>query len=101
MNSSTVFIYHNPMDGESRLVQADLKRKYGGKNDPERPPEPERGDVYVIIGLIVGAAVGGLLGSLVDFFGFFGLVGGAIVGGIIGVTIGEAVKKSRRKKKTR
>ena len=98
MDNSIVFIYYNPMDMESRRVEAELQLQNRGKNDPERPPRPERGDFYIIIGLVVGAVTGVILGS---FVGFLGFIGGAIVGGIIGATIGGAIKKYLQKRKNK
>ena len=78
-----------------------MKLRYRSKHDPEGPPEPEAGDIYIVIsalvGLVIGTTVGAIIGSE-----YFNLIGGAIVGfitgGIIGAIIGSAIKKWRKKK---
>ncbi|MFC2038715.1 glycine zipper domain-containing protein [Chloroflexota bacterium] len=95
--SGTFFFIPNPMEGESRSLQEQLRRRYGSKKDPERPPTPEKGDVFIFLGLAAGAIIGLLAGR---FTGFPGMVGGAIIGAVIGVTVGNEIKKHRQKKKS-
>ncbi|MFC1920593.1 hypothetical protein ACFLYQ_02580 [Chloroflexota bacterium] len=90
MNSSTAFMYHNPMDMESTRVQGELQIQHRGKKDPDKPPGKKRGDKYVIIGAVVFCIIGGFIGS---FFGFFTTAGGLIIGGILGTYAGDALKK--------
>ncbi len=87
--------YYGPDPFDSR--QRELELQYRSDNDPEGPPKPERGDIYIVIGTIVGLIVGGALGT---FGGPGGIVGGAIAGGIIGAIVGGVIKKRRVKTKT-
>ncbi len=78
----------------SKSHDAEMIRKYG-RRDPLKPPKKERGDVYIILGVITGAIIGGVLGS---FWTLLTLFIGIIIGAIIGATAGNFVKKRRQKK---
>ncbi len=96
-----------PGDPFTRQKETEMKLKlrYGGKKDPEKPPEPEEGDQYIVIGAIAGLVVGGIVCAVIGgyCFGFAGGVIGALVGiiggGIIGAQIGGRVKNRRQKAK--
>lgn len=89
---------------QQRLLELETKSRYGKKNDPERPPKPEHGDKYIVIGAIVGLIIGGILGAVIGnyYFGFLGGaiggVAGIIAGGIVGAEVGSVVKKRRGKR---
>ena len=81
-----------------------MRLKYRSENDPERPPEREPGDKYILIGAVVGLITGGTAGAIVGvlYSGvtgiFLGVTIGSITGGIIGVIIGDSIKKRRQRK---
>jgi outer membrane lipoprotein SlyB len=83
-----------------------LKLRYGGEKDPEKPPEPEEGDKYIVIGAIAGLVVGGIVGAVIGgcCFGLGGGITGALIGivavGIIGARIGKLMKNRRQRAKT-
>lgn len=89
-----------------RETELEMKLRYGGEKDPEKPPAPEVGDKYIVIGAIAGLVVGGIVGAIIGSY-CFGFVGGSIgalsgiiVGGIIGAQIGKSMKNRRQKTKT-
>ena len=96
-----------PGDPFTRQKETEMKMKmrYGGKKDPEKPPEPEEGDQYIVIGAIAGLVVGGIVCAVIGgyCFGFGGGIIGALVGiiggGIIGAQIGKRIKNRRQKEK--
>jgi outer membrane lipoprotein SlyB len=84
-----------------KQTETEMKLRYGGESDPERPPNPEPGDKYITLGAIVGLVVGGVAGAFIGgSFSFLGGIIGASVGiiggGILGVQIGRLVKKRRQ-----
>lgn len=103
--NSLIFVWGDPF-ARQRAYETEMRLRYRSDKDPEQPPRPERGDIYILIGAIVGIIVGGASGVIVGghYFGFagffFGLFGGVIAGGIIGVTVGGLIKKRRAKIKT-
>ena len=76
--SSTMFIEWFPQRAQMEQ-DMQMKLKYRSKRDPEGPPEPESGDIYIVIstlvGIVVGTAVGAIIGN-----NYFNIIGGAIVG---------------------
>ena len=90
-----------------RQKEAEMKMKlrYGGEKDPEKPPEPEEGDKYIVLGAIVGLVVGGIVGAVIGggCFGLGGGITGALVGiiggGVLGTQIGKRMKNRRQQAK--
>lgn len=87
------------------ISDLELQRSFGPGQDP-RPPKPEPGDKYimlgVIIGLILGGVLGGIVGSLYNLYivtVIFCIFGGVLVGGLSGTVIGILIKKHVLKKK--
>jgi outer membrane lipoprotein SlyB len=87
-------------------VEMKMKLRYGGETDPEKPPEPEKGDQYIVIGAIAGLIVGGIVGAVIGgyCFGLGGGITGALIGivagGIMGTQIGKRMKNRRQSAKT-
>jgi outer membrane lipoprotein SlyB len=97
-----------PGDLFTRQKETEMKMKlrYGGETDPEKPPEPEEGDQYIVIGAIAGLVVGGTVGAVIGgyCFGLGGGITGALVGiiggGILGTQTGKRMKNRRQEAKT-
>ncbi len=100
---NTLALWWRDPYSRQRVLEMESRMKYGGDNDPNKPPEPEPGDKYVVIGatagLVVGGALGVLIGSHLTGFmgGLIGLFVGVIVGGLVGTQLGGLVKQRRRK----
>ncbi len=105
---ASVLAFAGPGGLFARQKEAEMKMKlrYGGKKDPEKPPEPEEGDEYIVVGAIVGLVVGGVVGAVIGgcCFGVGGGITGALVGiiggGILGTRMGKRIKNRRQKAKT-
>lgn len=101
-DDSVTFIWTGDPQAGQKLYEAEIIHRYG-KHDPAKPPRREYGDIYILIGTILGMIVGGILAAIISYhyLGFIGIflitIVGVIVGGIIGATIGNFVKKWRRK----
>lgn len=105
---ASVLAVVGPGDPFTRQKETEMKMKlrYGGETDPEKPPEPEEGDQYIVIGAIVGLVVGGTVCAVIGGYcfgvggGIIGALVGIIGGGIIGTRIGKRIKNRRQKAKT-
>lgn len=94
------------IDPFARQREHDMQMRltYRTENDPERPPEREPGDKYILIGAISGLIIGGTAGGIVGvlYFGITGIIMciiiGFITGGIIGVLTGDSIKKRWQRK---
>ena len=69
---------------------------YKVEHDPGKPPKPERGDAYIVVGLVVGLIIGGGLGFR---GGLLSIIFGSIAGAITGVIVGSLIKKRLGKRK--
>jgi hypothetical protein len=89
-------------DGLRQANQFDLERKYGPNHDPNQQPPRERGDKWVVLGVITGVILGivlactlGVLLHWAFFTILFSSMGGAIVIGGAGAVVGERIRKQR------
>ena len=72
------------IDPFARQREHDMQMRltYRTENDPERPPEREPGDKYILIGAISGLIIGGTAGGIVGvlYFGITGILMCIIIG---------------------
>ena len=101
-DDSVSFLWTSDPFAGKRAYEAEIINKYG-KHDPTKPPIRERGDIYILLGALIGMVIGGVLAGVISyhylgFVGIFLITGGSsLAGGIIGATVGNFIKKWRRK----
>jgi hypothetical protein len=98
INDSTRY-YLNPNDLHEEQVRSELERAYGPEHDPDKPPPPEPGEKYIMLGTTIGIILGGVLGGIISFVInwhfvaiILSIIGGIVIGGILGVFIGNSIK---------
>ncbi len=74
-----------------------LRFRTGPGVEPQEVPRPQRGDVWIVLGLFVGAILGAVAGGVItealDFNPFVGIIVGALIGGFAGTFAGDRIKK--------
>ena len=99
-HSMRYFFHPHEIIMRGRVIEWELEREYSSKNDPEKPPPPKRGDIYILLGTIIGMIAGGVSGAIIGIkvqLNIFCIAlcffGGVIIGALLGVFLGGIIKK--------
>ena len=89
-NHSISLYFDGPLQNEV------MRHEWGGHDDPEKPPRPERGDIFILLGLAGGVIGGVYLARAVN--NFLVILGCAVAGLAIGIVISAYIRRRHRKK---
>jgi hypothetical protein len=98
--------FPTPGENESVQMESEQNRTLQPEGGPEKPPEREPGDAFVIAGAIIGLILGGTVGFFVSY-GIGGLIiailatgGGVLLGGSVGAFLGQRMKETKNRSKS-